>query len=135
MAAININEFKTTAVDEWGEAFGLICLAPGTTAYQHIDDEYYYTIGFSSDEDLWVCEIDEHDGGCAACWQGESPQDALENAVIECCAPDAMKQKHPVQCLAYDAFGFLNGGDLPHTKSDEEQIERLLAKATEYVDR
>lgn len=135
--AVKIEDFEKTTVNEWGEAFGLICLVPDTVAYRYKSGEYLFTIGFSEDEEEWVCQIDDSEGGCVACYQGETPQAALENASVEACATEALRRndncEDAVNCMAYDAYELLNGGLLPAFDSDFVQADRLLGLASEIV--
>ena len=135
--------FKTATADEWGEAFGLIALVPGTTAYEYVDDQgRVYAIGYTYEADengSWVCQIDDAEGGNLACWDGQTPEEALERACVEACAADAMREnpncEDATNCMGADAFEMLNGGLLPAFDGDYVEFDRLLGYASDVVKR
>lgn len=81
MSAITIDKFETATVDEWGEAFGLILLVPGTTAYRLATETHTFYVGLSSEEEEWVCQVDDSEGGCETILVGDTPEMALKNAL------------------------------------------------------
>lgn len=136
--SLSINEFETTTVNEWGEAFGLIDLEPDTTAYRRTIGELLFTVGFNGEE--WVCEIDDisDEGfGCVTCWQGDSPQVALEAAAIDAEVTAAFNEndncEDAVNYMAYEAYMLLNGGSYPYEGDDIRQLNRLLGHAVPRV--
>lgn len=137
MTTITIDKFNTTTVNEWGEAFGLIALVPDTTAYELVTDEHVFAIGYSADDDMWVCEIDDLDGGCEACYQGSTPERALENASVEAVSTLALREndncEDAVNQMGYTAFGMLSGCEFPDTREDYERLDRMMALATRFV--
>ena len=142
MAGINISDFKTTKSDKWGDAFGLIGLVPDTDAYELVTDEYTIAIGYTlewSDGGSWVCQIDDADGGNIACWDGETVERALENALVQCCEHDALRDndncEDAVNQMAYEAFAMACGEQMPDTSEQFEQLDRLMGMATRLVKR
>ena len=134
--SINMSVFGSATVDEWGEAFGLIGLVPGTTAYEYCNGEYTFAIGYSEDGD-WVCQIDDEEGGCVACWQGDTPQEALENAAAEADANFVLHEmdncEDAVNAIAYLGYAKLNDGGYPEDDEGYEQLDRMLLFGREYV--
>lgn len=140
MATISIDKFETATVDEWGEAFGLIALEPGTTAYELVTDDYVFAIGFSEewgDDGAWVCQIDDSEGGNVACWDGETPEQALENAAVQCFGAQALRENDNAEDatnqMAYSAWGMLNDCQTPDTPEEFEKLDRMLGFASEVV--
>lgn len=142
--SISIKDFKTTEADKYGEAFGLIGLIPGTTAYKFINDEHCFTIGYTDEwgeDNVWVCQIDEIEdgciGGCEACYTGNTPQEALENACVECVSVQTMREEgnceDAVNVMAGNAYEMLHDGGYPDTDEDWEQYGRMQATSTAIV--
>jgi len=131
---ITIDKFKTTTANEYGKAFGLIDLVPGTTAYELVTDYYTFAIGFCDGE--WVCQIDDVEGGCAGCWQGVTPELALENAAVDACSSLVLREmdncEDAVNAMAYLAFKMLNVYS-PDTDEDNIQLDRLMTMASVIV--
>ena len=140
---ISIDDFKTTNVNEWGEAFGLIGLVPDTTAYELVTDEYVFAIGFTEEweeDGSWVCQIDDRDGGNLACWDGETPEQALDNAAVQCCETEALNEndncEDAVNQMSFAAFEMLN--DMPADFADEDvcvRLDAMMGMATYLVKR
>lgn len=140
MTTITIDKFDTTTVNEWGEAFGLIGLVPDTTAYELVTDDYVFAIGFTEewrDGGSWVCQIDDSEGGNITCWEGTTPQDALEHAAADANVTEALREndncEDAVNEIGYEAFCMLNGKMSADTDEEEVQLDRLLGIATEFV--
>lgn len=135
MSAITIDKFKTAQANEYGEAFGLIDLEPATTAYGLDTDDYSFAIGFSGGE--WVCGIDDADGDSMGCWQGDTPERALENAAVDAFATRSMREndncEDAVNQMAYSAYGMLNDREYPDTDEEYEQLDRMLETARYIV--
>lgn len=143
---ITIDKFVTTTADEWGEAFGLIDLKAGTTAYQLKTTAHLYTIGFTEAWDgsgAWVCQIDEmengHMGGCEACYTGETPTEALENACVEACVYPAMREndnaEDAVNAASYGAYEMLHSHQWPQTAEQYDELNRMMGTAANIVHR
>lgn len=134
--SIDMSVFNSAKVDECGEAFGLICLVPGTTAYEYSNGEYVFAIGFNEDNE-WCCQIDDNEGGCVACWQGDTPQEALENAAAEADGNFVLHEsdncEDAVNAIAYLGYAKLNENVYPETPEEYEQLDRMLLFAREYV--
>lgn len=135
MKKVTLEMFKTTTANEYGEAFGLIDLVPGTTTYELVTDDYTFAIGFCDGE--WACQIDDAEGGCAGCWQGATPELALENAAVDACSSIALREndncEDAVNQMAYSAYGMLNDCEFPDTDKEYVQLDRLMAMATVIV--
>lgn len=141
---ITIDKFVTTTADEYGEAFGLIDLKAGTTAYQLKTTAHLYTIGFTEAWDgsgAWVCQIDEmqdgHMGGCEACYTGETPTEALENACVEVCIYPAMREndnaEDAVNAASYGAYEMLHSRQWPQTAEQYAELDRMMGTAANIV--
>ena len=137
MSAITIDKFETKQADEYGEAFGLIDLEPATMSYGLGTDEYSFAIGFSDGE--WVCEIGDADGDCMGCYQGDTPERALENAAVDAFATRSMREndncEDAVNQIAYSAYGMLNDCEYPDTDEEYEQLDRMFGTARDIVRR
>lgn len=135
--AITLDKFKTAKANEYGEVFGLICCVPGSTAYEYVNDEHVFAICQSEEDGRWVCQIDDLEGGCEACRQGDTPEDALERAAADACQSVALREndncEDAVNEIAYEAFYILNGKYLIDTTDEMNQLNRLMEHATSFV--
>lgn len=140
---LDMTTYNTATVDEYGEAFGLIALIPGTTAYQCMTDQHVFTVGYTlewGDEASWTCQIDELTngiiGGCEACESGATPQDAVINACAELVSYDALIEEDnaedAVNRIAYTIYK-LATDSMPATAEEYEALDNLLAVAAEIV--
>lgn len=137
--SITINQFTTATTDHYGEAFGLIGLEPGTTAYQLKTSSSIFTIGFDGLD--YVCQIDENEagdvGGCIACYQGSTPQEALENACVEACSFKAMREndncEDAVNAMSYEAYAMLHDGTTPDSAEQVRQLDRMMNTAARII--
>lgn len=138
--ATNKNHLELATVDENGEAFGLVGLVAGTSAYQMVTDDYIVTFGVDADTGKFVCEVDDaHDYTCLSCVWQEELNDALYQAAVGAAAWDAMDEsdncEDAVNLAAYKALGVLGEQSMPETKFEWERYDALLGYAAAIVKR
>ena len=134
--AIMIQDFNKAQADQYGEYGMFVDLKPNGDMYTLDQDGTTYTVMLDSNDE-WVCEIDTEDD-CIACWQGDTPEDALKNALVEAYGTDAIRREDncedAVNETAYGVFVELTGS-MPTFDTDEETelLDELLQKARGYV--
>lgn len=155
---IDLKSFKKSTNGAASSYGGLLATAPGSCSYSmHDHDGTFYGVVLK-DGERWVCEIDDlqpssRQFGCLACWQGNTPREALAAALVEVAGETLAEPAADLGRLAREtaksAFALASLGRdrwtetperekiqfRPETDEEREAFDSLLVAANRYVSR
>lgn len=127
---------EITTADERGEAYGCLDLVPFSDVHYYATENHDEAIVYQPDPDAfstpWSCDIYDSEGcTVVAGAQGQTMEEAFENAIIEFCVINARETEKDaedvINVATAQAFAALNNGMYPDDSDPREVWEALEA--------
>ena len=127
---------KLTAEQVWNEIDPNYAIEADSFVYRAETPEHIVMISQVSNSNEWCCEIDHLEDGEYSSGYGDTPEQALMNAVVECVGYDVMREEDncedAVNGIAREAYVFAYG-DTPYCEMDYEIVNEFMGIACEFV--
>ena len=127
---------EVTTANEYGEAYGCLDLVPFSDVHYYATENHDEVIVYQPDPDAfstpWGCDIYDSEGcTIVAGAQGQTMEEAFENAIVEFCVINARETEKDsedvINVATAQAFAALNDGMYPDDSDPREVWEALAA--------
>lgn len=130
---------KLTAEQVWNEIDPNYSIEADSIVYRSVTSEHVVMISKMIGCDEWCCEIESaEDGDLEAQGFGETAEQALASAIVECVGFDILRDGEEDNCedasnvITREAYVFAYG-DVPYCEMDREAVNWLMGAACEFV--